>query len=118
MFKFKQAIVVRDDLKMSRGKLATQVAHAAVGAAEQTRKTKNEWFKKWFAEGQKKVVVKISSEEGLRDLCGVATEVGLAYQLIEDAGLTELPPGTITALGVGPGPSELVDRVTGRLPLF
>lgn len=118
MFRYKQVIVVRSDLGMSPGKLAAQVAHAAVGAAERTRREKNEWYKGWLAEGQKKVVAKVASEDELRELCGVASAYGIAYELVQDAGLTELPPGTVTALGVGPGPAKLVDKITGKLPLL
>ena len=88
--KLKQVIVVRKDLKLTKGKLAAQVAHAAVGAAEKTRKTRNEWFKKWLAEGQKKAVVRASSEDELRELCSVATKVGLSYQLVEDLSLIHI----------------------------
>jgi PTH2 family peptidyl-tRNA hydrolase len=118
MFKFKQVVVVRTDINMSVGKLAAQVAHAAVGSADRTRREKNHWYKEWLKEGQKKVVVRVSSEQELRALADKAGEVGLACVLVEDAGLTELAPGTVTALGVGPGPAHLVDQVTRHLPLL
>jgi len=117
-FKFKQAIVVRVDIPMSPGKIAAQVAHAAVAAAERTRMEKPEWFKEWISEGQKKVVLKVHDEEDLRNLKKEAEALRIPSELISDAGLTEIPPGTITALGIGPAPSELLDRVTGKLHLL
>jgi len=38
--------------------------------------------------------------------------------VIRDRGLTQIAPGTVTCLGLGPAPSELVDAITGKLPLL
>ncbi|MEM3420734.1 MAG: peptidyl-tRNA hydrolase Pth2 [Candidatus Hadarchaeum sp.] len=118
MFKYKQVIVVRIDIEMSPGKLAAQVAHGSVGAAEETRKKHRGWFHNWFSEGQKKVVVKVGGESELRELKKKADKLGLPNMLVVDAGLTELAPGTVTALGIGPAPNEILDQITGNLPLL
>lgn len=118
MFKYKQVIVVRTDLEMSPGKLAAQVAHGSVGAAELTRKKHRRWFYNWLSEGQKKVVLKVGSESELQNLKKKADKLNLPNILVVDAGLTELTPGTVTALGIGPAPNEILDQVTGNLPLL
>ena len=117
-FTYKQIIAVRTDLDMSRGKLAVQVAHGSVSASEQARVHKQDVWRDWLREGQKKVVVKVSSEEELLDLRRQAISHNLPHALIRDAGMTELPPGTITALGIGPAKAEIIDEVTGELKLL
>jgi PTH2 family peptidyl-tRNA hydrolase len=117
-FMFKQVIVARADLKMSPGKLAVQVAHGAIAAAEKTREKNREWLEKWLKEGQKKVLVKVNDENELLALYEKVRGTGLVGELIQDAGLTELPPGTTTVLAIGPAPNELIDKLTGNLPLF
>lgn len=117
-FKYKQVIVVRADLAMGKGKIAAQAGHAAVSAAEETRKHHQKWWKAWLQEGQCKVVVKVGSESELLKLEKEAKELGLPHALISDKGLTELPPGTITCLGIGPAPSSDVDKITGTLALL
>lgn len=114
---YKLVIVVRDDLRMSGGKLAAQVAHAAVSCAIHAKAKKPEWFKSWFREGQRKVVVKARSLEELMALRERAFRAGIPSELITDAGLTELPPSTTTCLGIGPAPESQVDPITGALPL-
>jgi len=103
---------------MSIGKMAAQVAHASVSSMEETRMRRPDWVREWLREGQKKVVLKVESEEELRQLTARCAILGLSCSLVEDAGLTELPPSTATALGVGPAPEELIDRLTGSLPLL
>lgn len=90
-FENKMVIAVRKDLKLTSGKLAAQVAHAAVNCALASKKKRPEWFERWYAEGQKKVVVKVASLEELLRLKVEAEDAGLVTSLITDAGLTELP---------------------------
>ncbi len=116
--KYKMVIVIREDLGLSCGKTAVQVAHAAVECTLRSKKGKNPWLDDWIKEGQKKVVVKAKSLKELYELEFKAKNLGLITALIRDAGLTEVPPGTITCLGIGPGPEELVNKVTGSLPLL
>jgi len=115
---YKQVIVVRQDLKMGKGKLAVQVAHAAVASAEQARRYKPSWYDSWIHENQAKICVKIETEEELRTLKGRIDEIGIPNALIQDAGLTQLEPGTTTCLGIGPLPSDMADRYTGELKLM
>ena len=117
-FLYKQVIVLRTDLKMSRGKIAAQAGHAAVSAAEEARKKFSDWWKAWIEEGQCKIAVKAESEQELLELQRKAKELKLPSALVIDRGLTELPPDTITCLGIGPAPSSQVDEITGKLPLL
>jgi len=103
---------------MGKGKIAVQVGHAAVTVSEETRKRRPEWWKAWYEEGQCKVVVKVNSEDELGDIRREAVALGLAAAVIHDSGLTQVEPGTATCVGIGPGPAELVDKVTGELPLL
>lgn len=118
MVEYKQVIVVRSDLKMGKGKLAVQVAHASVSSAEQARRHHDRWYEAWIQENQAKICLKVDSEKDLRTLKGKVDEAGLPNSLIQDAGLTQLEPGTTTCLGIGPVPSEVADRYTGDLKLL
>jgi len=118
MTDYKQVIAVRSDLKMGKGKLAVQVAHAAVSSAEKTRKQRPEWFEAWYRASQPKICVKVDNESELRLLKGKIDEMGIPNSLIQDAGLTQLEPGTTTCLGIGPVPSQMVDKYTGELKLL
>jgi len=69
-------------------------------------------------EGQRKIVLKVNSEDELLRKEREAKEAGIPSALISDMGLTELPPGTITALGIGPAPEMMIDKITGSLPLY
>jgi PTH2 family peptidyl-tRNA hydrolase len=117
-FLYKQVVVFYSDLKLSKGKTAVQAGHAAVSAAEEARRHRRKWWEDWIDEGQRKVAVKVRTEKELLELERQAREFALPLALIVDRGLTEIPPNTITCLGIGPAPSEKVDKLTGRLPLL
>ena len=117
-FRYKQVIVMRNDLRMSRGKIAAQAGHAAVSAAAEARNKCSGWWKAWIAEGQCKIAVRAESEQELLELEEKAKKSKLPTALIVDRGLTELPPDTITCLGIGPAPSTQIDAITGKLPLL
>ena len=114
----KQAIVARTDIRMGKGKLAAQAAHASLAAAEDAMKRREEWYENWKSTGQKKIVVKVGSEEELQELYRKAKSAKLPAALIQDRGLTQLEPGTTTCLAIGPAPSYMVDKVTGDLKLL
>jgi PTH2 family peptidyl-tRNA hydrolase len=111
----KQAIVARTDIGMGQGKLAAQVAHASLQAYEGADASTQ---RDWKGGGAKKIVLKGDSESQLQELADQARREGLPYSLVRDAGHTQLEPGTVTALAVGPGPENIVDKVTGDLSLF
>jgi len=115
---YKLVIVVREDLGLSPGKMCVQVAHAAVMCAMSTKAKKTSWYHSWAQEGQKKVVVKAFDMEHLNELRRAAMAQRLCAELVTDAGLTEVAPGTVTCLGVGPGPDNIVDKVTAKLKLM
>lgn len=112
---YKQIIVVRDDLKLSRGKLCAQVAHASI---EAYKISKIPTAKKWLAEGQKKVVLRVKSLEELKNLKIKCDSLKIPNALISDAGITEIRKGTITVLGIGPDAEKKINKVTGYLPLL
>lgn len=117
-FRYKQVIVFRSNLRLSKGKTAAQAGHAAVAAAEEARNHSREWFEGWSKEGQCKIALKVKNEDEMSELLAIAKEMGLPYALIVDRGLTEVPHGTVTCLGIGPAPSEKIDRITRNLPLL
>jgi PTH2 family peptidyl-tRNA hydrolase len=112
---YKQAIVVRADLKLPKGKLAAQVAHASVDAATKTERKK---FDAWKQQGQMKVVLKVEGEKELKKLMIDANNAGLVTSLIIDAGHTVVEPGTVTCLGIGPDSEENINAIVGKLKLL
>ena len=103
---------------MGKGKIAVQVGHAAITAAEEARRMHPDWWRRWLEEGQCKVAVKVDTESDLSKLNEEARELGLPSAIIRDSGLTQVSPGTATCVGIGPAPAELVDKITGNLPLL
>jgi PTH2 family peptidyl-tRNA hydrolase len=112
---FKQVIVVRKDLKLSRGKMSAQVAHASLEAFMKAKNYDSVLAEMWLRHGGKKVVVYVKDQDELIDLYNKAR--GLPKALITDAGHTHLKPGTTTCIGIGPAETEKIERITSHLKL-
>ena len=113
----KLVIVVRTDLDMGKGKIASQVGHACVLGAEHVRKSNPEWFSEWWV-GQEKVVLKVVNLKELEQVKQDAIELGIPWSEVTDAGHTQIAPGTTTSISIGPAPEESIDKITGDLKLL
>lgn len=112
---YKQVIIIRKDLKMGLGKIVSHGSHASLGSFE---KADLEIREKWKDEGAKKIVLKVKDVKELNELYKKVKKSKLPHFLVRDAGLTQLKPGTITCLGVGPEEEKKIDKITGKLKLL
>lgn len=118
MDEIKQAVVVRADLRMGVGKTAAQVGHACVMGAEHVRRSRREWFDAWRESGQAKIVLRVADPRDLEQIRAHAADARLPFCIITDAGRTQVSPGTVTCLSIGPAPAVMIDRITGGLKLL
>ncbi|PTB63030.1 PTH2-domain-containing protein [Trichoderma citrinoviride] len=119
----KLVLVVRTDLGMTKGKIAAQCSHAALAcykalASADPSSPERRVLSRWERFGQAKIAVQVKSQAELLELRGKARAMGLTAEVIQDAGRTQIEAGSMTVLGVGPGPKSLVDKVTGGLKLL
>jgi PTH2 family peptidyl-tRNA hydrolase len=109
----KMVVCVRQDLNMSKGKIAAQVGHAVLGAYKIARRACPEYVKAWEFRAQAKITLKVDDEATMDAVAAAARAAGLPLVIIEDAGRTEVEPGTRTVLGIGPAPRGDIDAITG-----
>ena len=114
----KMALVLRGELRLSAGKAAVQAAHAAVMLVEQARRREEEGLAEWLAQGQKKIALSVRTLDEMIELERRARARGIGVVWVDDAGFTEVPPGTRTCLGLGPALASELDSITGTLPLL
>ena len=115
---YKMVLVLRGELRLTAGKAAVQAAHAAVILTRTAERRDAATLDAWLAEGQKKIALVVPTLAALENLERAARGKRITTVWVEDAGLTEVPPGTRTCLGLGPSPASEIDAVTGDLPLL
>jgi PTH2 family peptidyl-tRNA hydrolase len=111
----KQAIIIRKDLKMGKGKQISQACHATIASYLKARKSNRE---RWIKSGMKKIILKVDNLKELRRIHKLAKSNKLPCELIKDAGLTQIKPRTTTALGIGPASDKKIDKITSKLKLL
>ena len=114
----KQVIAVRQDIKMGKGKTAAHVAHACLKAGLFAHDFRPDVFGEWMNGLAKKIVVKVDDEGAILKLQSAAHKANLTCHVMMDAGLTQLEPGTITCIAIGPEKASKIDTVTSKLKLL
>ncbi len=123
----KQVLVYRRDLKMRKGKIAAQCAHASLAVFLRRRVgvegvnpdellvvPLEPAMATWISRGSAKVCLSVDDEEALLKVHALAEEAGLPCALIRDAGKTEFGGvPTYTAVAVGPALVASIDAITG-----
>lgn len=112
MTNYKQAIVLREDLEMSIGKMISQACHASLKSYQKTDSSVSE---AWDSKGAKKIALKSDNIEKLERK---AKSKNISSAIVRDAGMTEVAPNTVTAIGIGPAEESKLDAVTGSLELI
>eukprot|EP00826_Nyctotherus_ovalis_P060022 TRINITY_DN8395_c0_g3_i1.p2 TRINITY_DN8395_c0_g3~~TRINITY_DN8395_c0_g3_i1.p2 ORF type:complete len:173 (-),score=44.46 TRINITY_DN8395_c0_g3_i1:111-629(-) len=115
---YKMVILVRMDLKMGIGKIAAQVGHAVLGAYKDSQQKNPIKVAHWEQNGCAKVVLKVKDETELKEIVEGVRKDGIAAHLVQDAGRTQVEPGTLTVCGIGPDAVPLIDKHTGKLQLL
>ena len=111
-------LVTRQDLQLSKGKLAAQCAHAAAECVLQAKRNIPRSLDQYLRNGARKIVCKVPDLVSLKATYSRAKKSGLVCHLVVDAGHTEILPGTKTVVGIGPGPRKEIDKITGNFPLM
>ncbi|MFB6158421.1 MAG: aminoacyl-tRNA hydrolase [Candidatus Nanohalobium sp.] len=114
MRRLKQVIVLDEDLGISKGKQISQACHASL---KSYKKASREICSDWEDQGSRKIALDIG-DGSLRERLEKAKSLQIPAALVQDAGLTEVEPGTVTALGVGPAEEDKIDKITGDLKLI
>ncbi|WWD19788.1 peptidyl-tRNA hydrolase [Kwoniella shandongensis] len=114
----KLVLVVNDELKMTKGKIAAQAGHATLAAAMTLKEANPRLFRAWQNQGQPKIALRCANTEELETLAAQALSLNICARTIRDAGRTQVAPGSKTIVGIGPGPARLINTVTGKLKLL
>jgi PTH2 family peptidyl-tRNA hydrolase len=115
IMELKQVIIIRNDLRMSKGKIAAQASHASVDCLLKSHK---DLVEEWRSQGMKKIILKADNLEEIMQYKKQAEDAKLAVCVIKDAGQTEVKPGTITCIGIGPDDEKKIDKITGHLSML
>lgn len=115
---YKMVLCVNEILKMGKGKIAAQCAHAAVGVVDEHREFSNGEFEAWELKGHAKVALRVANDTDMLELARLAEAQGMFTYVVVDAGRTQIPAGSRTVLAIGPAPKRLVDKITGHLKLL
>lgn len=119
----RMTLVVRQDLKMGKGKAAAQCLHATLALYKKITSSTSasynpQMVQRWERNGQAKITLQVPDQETMDMLFAQAMSIGVNAAIIHDAGRTQIAAGSATVLGLGPAPKAVLDQITGDLKLY
>ncbi|AAR83393.1 CNPV047 conserved hypothetical protein [Canarypox virus] len=110
----KMVFIIRNDIKMSKGKMISLCAHGAIKAYIKAEEHCTDYLKRWIKTGQLKEAVRVEKESKLLDIIDSAKAVDINFCVIQDDETMKIN----TVLVLGPAPSYLFDSITKSLKSF
>lgn len=131
----RQVIVMRKDLNMRKGKMIAQGSHASmmfltkkfrlgvslteenpqIGAMVHLSTVEQQWLEGLFT----KICLSVNSEAELRELIDKGRAANIVVHEVIDAGKTEFNGvPTLTCAAFGPDEKDVLQPITGHLPLL
>lgn len=120
----RMTLIVRQDLKMGKGKAAAQCSHATLALYKkmsdlQSNAYNPQMLRRWeYGNGQAKITLQVPSQEDMDLLFATAMSLGVNAYIVHDAGRTQIAAGSATVLGLGPAPKSVMDQITSDLKLY
>lgn len=120
----RMTLIVRQDLKMGKGKAAAQCLHATLALYKKITNPNSpaynpQMVERWEGEnGQAKITLQVPNQEEMDMLFAQAMSLGVNSYIVHDAGRTQIAAGSATVLGLGPAPKLVIDEITSALKLY
>lgn len=120
----RMTLIVRQDLKMGKGKAAAQCSHATLALYKKITNANSAAYNpdmvaRWeHGNGQAKITLQVPDQEGMDLLFAQAVSLGINAYVVHDAGRTQIAAGSATVLGLGPAPKQVIDQITHDLKLY
>lgn len=119
-------LVVRTDLKLSKGKLVAQTGHGVQWALRlvethpdlKANPIFSQYLKDWESHSYPKVALKVDSETDFNQLSDTLTQHNIPHVIVTDEGRTEIPPGTHTVIATVPLPRSQTAPALQHLKLL
>jgi|GEM_PF-158305 len=110
-FEIVEYFIVNSELNLSPGKVAAQVAHVATIIAVENSFKRWGLFWQWYELDQKKIILR-GKQKDLEKL------IDAGFYYIRDNGLTEIPYGSLTVVGLPPMLKQDAKKYVKRLQLL
>lgn len=120
----RMTLIVRQDLKMGKGKAAAQCLHATLALYKKIGDPESdaynpEMVSRWeYGNGQAKITLQVPNQEEMDILFAQAISLDVNAYIVHDAGRTQIAAGSATVLGLGPAPKLVIDQITKDLKLY